>query len=259
MRARPAHPLPRPGPGVTHPPLALFPEGTPHPGRLPGCGQGLERLMGSWHQTQAWSCLGLWAGGRGARCSLRSCVHSTRDNHCLGRVHCAWALGSPAGQYRRSSGGVCQPSSAAGTPGRPGPSVQGCPPAVRGFHAWAPVPGVCHPSLAALGRSSYCVSALTPSTRGSPEAHGCIPTQHRLGWPRKPRRQHGCSWALPVSAVPTLLLGHVPPLLGGHTGECFPHLSPRPWAADSVPLPSHGPRQSSCGLWGSGPIRPESS
>ena len=37
---------------------------------------------------------------------------------------------------------------------------------------------------------------------------------------------------------------------------CFPHLSPSPWAADSVPLPQPRARQSSCGQWGSGPIRP---
>lgn len=44
---RPAHPLPQAWPrGSLHPPLALFPEGTPHPGRLPGCGQGLERPHG---------------------------------------------------------------------------------------------------------------------------------------------------------------------------------------------------------------------
>lgn len=139
----------------------------------------------------------------------------------MAEVHCAWALGSPAGQAADAVlGGVCRPHLQQGPRGRPGPSVQGCPPAVRGSPRWAPVPGVRHPSLAALGRSPTVCLSSPPSTWGSPRGPWVRPRAAQ-GWgglPANPGDGMGAAGLSQGPAVPTPALGHVPPIPRGPHG-----------------------------------------
>lgn len=218
--------------------------------------------MGSWHQTQAWSCLGLWAGGRGARCSLRSCVHSTRDNHCLGRGPlCLGPRESCWAGRRRSSGGCLPSSSAAGTPGQARAIGSGVSSSSEGLSTLGTSAWGASSKPRRAGQESYCVSVLTPQHLGKPpRAMGASPRSTGLGRaPRKPGRRHGRSWALPGSCCSHPCPRSRAPNSSGATRGAFHICHPDPGLQIRFLFPSHGLSRAPVACGGLVPSAPESS